>query len=508
MVKTLVFLVLALAGFADGLERRNNDHTGKHKHEKHQHEKHVDLAGHNDALDAIQQELEDRGHTVHRSATRVSQHGKDASLERMMADDAAEREAKAKARDLETEEQKETRLYHARARMTQSWDARPRLQKAAMVHAVLQQLEKVDLAVDLMMHDEYKQYVEADHERRGKFVQWLKKKISGTPPADLDSISDDKLDDVISDDDPGKAKMSGEFAPQAPARRVAVVYTDDEAKQLAESAAVIERAVEFIKDADAKKLQAKKNWLFAFGVKAAKFAMYFALGAILTAIGVTCPVATILIGLGVGIAFEVITLLRARAEGNTKEGLGAFVFNVVKGGAMSALGLDLIADALGATKGVLELIDFLCGTMWDTHGAVIAIPWGVPSTSQAVKDGLALNDVAAIQAGLDEAVKAGHLKKGTNAQAVAKAKTDIEANAGYKGAAAAAKTEADDAFTKSLKAEAVKWAVCNGVKSAEALLERGPYTVDEQGAPDLDDLLERDDEEEDIQEAEDEDEIE
>jgi hypothetical protein len=107
-----------------------------------------------------------------------------------------------------------------------------------------------------MMHDEYKQYVEADHERRGKFVQWLKKKISGTPPADLDSISDDKLDDVISDDDPGKAKMSGEFAPQAPARRVAVVYTDDEAKQLAESAAVIERAVEFIKDADAKKLQA------------------------------------------------------------------------------------------------------------------------------------------------------------------------------------------------------------------------------------------------------------
>ena len=143
MGKTLVFLLLALAGFADGLERRNNDHTGKRKHEKHQHEKHVDLAGHNDAVDAIKEALEDRGHTVHRSATRVSQHGKDASLERMMADDAAEREAKAKARDLETEEQKETRLYHARERMTKSWDARPRLQKAAMVHAVLQQLEKV-----------------------------------------------------------------------------------------------------------------------------------------------------------------------------------------------------------------------------------------------------------------------------------------------------------------------------------------------------------------------------
>ena len=140
----------------------------------------------------------------------------------------------------------------------------------------------------------------------------------------------------------------------------------------------------------------------------------------------------------------------------------------------------------------------------------IAIPWGVPTGSAAVKEGLALNDVAAIQQGLDDAVKAGHLKKGTNAQAVAGAKTTIEANAGYKQATAyaAAKTEADDAFTKSLKAESAKWAVCNGVTAANALLERGPYTVDEQGAPDLDDLLERDDEEEDIQEAEDEDEIE
>ena len=69
--------------------------------------------------------------------------------------------------------------------------------------------------------------------------------------------------------------------------------------------------------------------------------MYFALGAILTALGVTCPIAVALIGLGVGVAFEVVSLMRARAEGQGPNGLGAFVFNVAKGGAMTALGLEV-----------------------------------------------------------------------------------------------------------------------------------------------------------------------
>jgi len=358
----------------------------------------------------------------------------------------------------------------------------------------------VDRAVDLMMH------VETDHERG--FVDWVKKKIKGNPPADL-------ISEIVSEKE---AKAMGDIAPKAPAKRVAVVYTDNEAAQLAEQAAVIEQALAFVEASDKAKRQDKKNWLFAVGVKLSKFAMYFALGAILTALGVTCPIAVALIGLGVGVAFEVVSLMRARAEGQGPNGLGAFVFNVAKGGAMTALGLEVFSDGANAVVG---LLDFLCGTGWDTHGAMIAIPFGMkPATGvDAVKEGLNTNDLAQIQDGLKKAVAAGTLKMGAHDHKTADAKATIEAMPKYKSAQQSAKTEAVAEFGKSLKAETVKYAVCvktaaqgaaallerdphgiNGAaEGAAALLERNPYGINgaaerlAQEAPlDLDPLLERD----------------
>jgi hypothetical protein len=56
MVKALVFLLLALAGLADGLERRHNDHSGKKQHKRKQL----------DVIEDVELEAESRPHRRHR----------------------------------------------------------------------------------------------------------------------------------------------------------------------------------------------------------------------------------------------------------------------------------------------------------------------------------------------------------------------------------------------------------------------------------------------------------
>jgi len=160
-----------------------------------------------------------------------------------------------------------------------------------------------------------------------------------------------KTDEAENESDPGDPTAGAVTSPPQK-RRVAEVWTDEQTKQNSAIFTALTEAYEWAEKAEVEQQAEKHNWMKRVALKTAKIVVcvgLFAITAILGASGIGIA----LLGLGVGLAFAAMEAYQSYKEGQTAGGVGAFVFNVVKGGAMTALGLEVRHDPCTAAPHAL-----------------------------------------------------------------------------------------------------------------------------------------------------------
>jgi len=321
------------------------------------------------------------------------------------------------------------------------YDEKPLLGKRKFIASVLERLEGMDDAISALereeeerraylMNEKLKQLLIAPDkmDEMNELEKREKLTLSGVFTAAINKIRGApgavKTDEAENESDPGDPTAGAVTSPPRQ-RRMAEIWTDAQTKQNTAIFTAIKEAYEWAEKAEVEQQAEKHNWMKRVALKTAKIIVcvgLFAITAILGASGIGIA----LLGLGVGLAFAAMEAYQSYKEGQTAGGVGAFVFNVVKGGAMTALGLEIFSESVGL---VVSILDLVCTNDVDLADEIV-IPW--TKSKDAAKPGVNAQAIAA----MDQALASGKIEmveaqatKITAANDKVKAEIDKQADA-------------------------------------------------------------------------------
>lgn len=312
-------------------------------------------------MSRVHELLENHGHTVHRHATRVHTDPMaelSRSLEREEdSEDSEDSEEAAERVDFDEEEGEEkdelAALSKARVPFTERanalarrYDEKPLLGKRKFIASVLERLEGMDDAIialereeeerrAYLMNEKLKQLLIApdkmdemnELERREKMKFWdgIKSWLSST-----------KNDEGTSSVEVTEEETDAGGTSRPETRRHAIIMGTAESDQMVSILGALALAHEWSET----QTKESNNFMKRIAIKLAKTVVCVGLFVVCTIIGAS-GIGIAMLGLGIGIAFAVLEFRQDRAEGDTAGGLGALIFNMAKGGAMTALGVEV-----------------------------------------------------------------------------------------------------------------------------------------------------------------------